>query len=319
MLRLPFYRGFDLKRIASISNGGGSSPCTDNLIQYLHGKTIYNSLSGNYELENKIGIRNGIVQGGKCLNPDTVDDKIDFGVGLANEPFKYWNGVATISATVGADGKFLMTEKMGHIYRGVVGAYTDYWVCDSLYTGGTIQNCIGTTDIQLEGVNLTTILVSDQNFEALQDKYGYSVDGDFLVPIRYTAALLPTSLDVLGAVPDYIGQVKYNVKLVNNNNITFTGTEHLTLTLEDTATVVESVGTATPTISTNRIDFTAGTMDKLVLSTGDELHFCEEDGRVVYNVGNITNHAMLSSSTIRTNTGNIPWNNIEGYNEWLVY
>ncbi len=76
-----------------------------------------------------------------------------------------------------------------------------------------------------------------------------------------------------------------------NRYISFDGVDDY-LTISGTPTVISFEGTATPTVSTNRIDFTAGTMSKMELSDGTIYNgSLTSDGKLKDLVGN--NHATI--------------------------
>ncbi len=300
---------------------GGKFPPKTGLVQWLTGKMVYNPTTSAWEFEDKVGKSTRPIQQGKCLDPDLVDDALDFGIEMANKVFKYWNGTVVKTAATDVTGKHIMLEKMGHIFMESAGSITNYWICDSLYDGNKIRDCVGSNNISILYASVPAILTNSKDFQSFQNLHGYSVNGSELVPLRYDSSLNPTGLDVLGNTPDYTGLVKRNARAVNNNNMTFAGTEYLTLTLASGATIISQVGTSTASPSTNRIDFTAGTMDYLELSSGDIFLFASgEQGTTVYNVGNPANHATLVGAnvvSVRTNTGTIPHNYLRGFSGGL--
>jgi hypothetical protein len=125
------------------------------------------------------------------------------------------------------------------------------------------------------------------------------------------------TLDAYGNALQFTGKVPYNALLVQSNCLQFDGVSQYISAphLIGTETVVLKGGTATPSISAGRIDFTAGTCWDLQLSDGTRYTLSEGSGSTVYNVTNNSNHATLVNAPVWTTQGSFHWNLTKGFRQ----
>lgn len=109
-----------------------------------------------------------------------------------------------------------------------------------------------------------------------------------------------------------------NLKVVNSNQLTFTGAEALSYSDLTGWSIVSSEGTATPLIVGNTIEFTGGTLTDLVLSDGANNHrysISEGKGLTLYDrIG--TANLTLSADVWSFGNGRTD-NNLDGCDVWV--
>jgi len=129
---------------------------------------------------------------------------------------------------------------------------------------------------------------------SFQNEYGYS---DILIPRNES----DHEFDVLGNPLEYQDQAPRIGLLRQSNGLQFDGTGYLLAPhLTGTETVVSSFGTATPTISAGKIDFTAGTCAGLVISDGTYYPMAEGLSDYLFDVSGSQNNATMGPVGITT-------------------
>lgn len=168
----------------------------------------------------------------------------------------------------------------------------------------------------INNANLTTFHSTNINIPfSYQNEFGYTDNSGVLIP-RDESNI---SKDAAGNNLQYSGRVKYNIKLVESNCANFDGVDdYLSIPeLTGTETVTSSEGTATPTISAGRIDFTAGTCWKLKLDNGSYYVFSEGKGTNIYDVSGNDYHATATNITEvdfwAESQDNLHWNISKGF------
>jgi hypothetical protein len=227
-------------------------------------------------------------------NDPTGGSSAVFGIGRLNGspvPFsgKIWD--VRIDDSIWGVDKINNYSSFGEFEE--IGPVLGWWKCDE--QSGTVAY-----DSSGNGYHGTITNATLSTFHATQDiwsfqnQVGYNLSGSVYIPRDESD---PTN-DVLGNPLSYTGRRPNDFKLTGSNCLTADGTLYIAAAhLAGTETVVSSGGTSTPTISTGRIDFTAGTCWDLTLSDGT--HYPLSEGWGV-DIGSSTsdNDGILTNSVL---------------------
>jgi hypothetical protein len=133
-------------------------------------------------------------------------------------------------------------------------------------------------DVPVDYLNNKGYTLSDGTTQYLNDDGTGLIPADVYIPRLESDKAKCVAYDVDGnRLPlQYPGKAHKPMQLVDANCATQSGSTYWNVSeLTGTETVVSSGGTAVPSISAGRIDFTAGTLWDLVLSNGSR-YFCSE-------------------------------------------
>jgi len=264
------------------------------LLQWLYNSTkslTYNNPTESLLVDSSTLGDDRLPQPGRGYLFDGVDDYIAFPHLVGTETVISYSGTGTPSISAGR-----LDCTAGTLW-------------DVLLSDGTLLKCDegdGITSYDSSGnANHGTITnatlgtfhatFTDGNGSDYQNTVGYSEAGSVFVPRDESN----TDLDVSGNPLQYEGRVPYDSLLVESNCGTFDGIDDYIDAphLIGTETVVSSGGTATPSISVGRIDFTAGTCWDLQLSDGTVYPIAEGEGLIVYDVSGNGNHGTVTNTT----------------------
>lgn len=156
-------------------------------------------------------------------------------------------------------------------------------------------------DLTATNVTVGTYRATDTGVKySAADSLGHTVSGSVIIPRNEASPTLDAAGSALG-----VAAVAYPATM-ETPCLTVEGTIYIALAhLTGTETVVSSVGTSTVSVAAGRINMTAGTVAKIVLSDGTNLPCCEGPGgsntnRTVYDVSSNARHGTLTNGTVAT-------------------
>jgi hypothetical protein len=96
------------------------------------------------------------------------------------------------------------------------GNLINQWLCDE-DTGADCFDSVGSANGTITNATLGTFHVDNINFRSYQNEFGYTDDSSVLKPLRYDSDGNPTTLDIDGNTPTYIGRARNDIKAVQSN------------------------------------------------------------------------------------------------------
>jgi len=188
---------------------------------------------------------------------------------------------------------------------------------DNLSFFVTNNNCVNTTDAHF--------YISD-----IHAYYGNSTTPEMqytqatTTPVYRNDLLIPAvddKTDALGNPLQYKGSVyPFFPKLRKSNCLYFDGVDdYLSIPSLVGDETVTNGGTAIPTISAGRIDFTEGTVYNLQISNGMHFPCCEGEGFVVYDVNGGGENAVLQGGVLWSRQDDYSYNFDNGFNASPYY